>query len=217
MPLDHTHSVSCTIEAAFPLHGDHLPAQHGVALYATLCELPDLGAWLEEADDIAIAPISGRVTEHLLALTPDSRILLRLPAAELPRVLCLAGRRLDVAGHALDLDQPQVRVPQAAADLYAGLVVLDEHTGAETRNYADPEGDAQTRRAFDAALRRHLAALEILAEPALGPPGTLRVPEGSLRGFAVGIGDLAPDDSIHLQEAGLGAHRKLGCGVFLPI
>lgn len=218
MPLDHTHNVCCTVEAAFPLHGAHLPIHHGAALYAALCGLPDIGAWLTTAEDIAIAPIAGRAeTDGRLALTPDSRLLLRLPAAELPRVLCLTDQRLDIAGSALGLGQPQVRLPRPAAALRAGLVVFDgEGEPGLTSAAGDQARAASSPEAFVALVRRQLAALEISAEPVLGPAGHLQLPEYSAPGFALEITALTPDDSLHLQEAGLGDHRKLGCGVFVP-
>jgi CRISPR-associated protein Cas6 len=217
MPLDHTHSVCCTVEAAFPLHGAHLPIHHGAALYAALCGLPDVGAWLTTAEDIAIAPIAGRAeTDGRLALTPDSGLLLRLPAAELPRVLRLAEQRLEVAGCALFLGQPQVRLPRPAAALRSDLVVFDGDDGPCLTTAGDQAAVARDAEAFTAGIRRQLAALEIPAEPVLGPAGRLQMPEHCAPGFALEVTALTPDDSLHLQEAGLGHHRKLGCGVFVP-
>jgi CRISPR-associated protein Cas6 len=218
MPLDHTHSLCCTVEAAFPLHGAHLPIHHGAALYAALCGLPDIGAWLMEADDIAVAPIAGRTEpDGRLALTPDSRLLLRLPAAELPRVLGLTDQRLEVAGCALGLGEPQVRLPSPVATLRAGLVVFEaEGEPGLTSTAGDHARAASSPEAFGARVRRQLAALEIPAEPVLGRPGHLQLPGHSAPGFGLEIAALTPDDSLHLQEAGLGEHRKLGCGVFVP-
>ncbi|WP_295883026.1 type I-MYXAN CRISPR-associated protein Cas6/Cmx6 [uncultured Thiohalocapsa sp.] len=218
MPLDQTHSVCCTIEAAFPLHGAHLPRHHGTALYAALCEQPDCGTWLAAADHVAIAPITGRPdADGLLALTPESRLLLRLPPAELPQVLRLAGRRLELAAdgarHLLDIGEPRVRLPQPAAELRADLVVFDDVPPAAG---AAQSGAPCTAEAFAAAMRRALAALEIAAEPVPGPAGSLALPGRTVPGFGLHIAGLSADNSIHLQEAGLGDHHKLGCGVFVP-
>lgn len=204
MPLDQSHSFCCTVEASFPLHGEHLAAHQGAALYAALCELEDVGDWVATSDDIAIAPIAGHATSAGLS-TPDRRLTLRLPAAELPRVLGLAGRSLEVAGQVLDLGQPQITLPRPTASLSAELVVFDDVTGAGDRTAT-----------FLARVQRQLTALEIAGEPVLGANGALRMAGRAVPGFALTIRGLAPDDSIHLQEAGLGDHRKLGCGVFAP-
>ncbi|MCG6943678.1 MAG: type I-MYXAN CRISPR-associated protein Cas6/Cmx6 [Thiohalocapsa sp.] len=218
MPLDQTHSPCRTIEAAFLLHGAHLPANHRAALYAALCELPDLGTWLADADEIAIAPIAGRAQPNgLLALTTESRLLLRLPADELPRVLGLAGHPLMVGAHGLDIGQPLIQLTRPATTLHSNLVVFDDCSKPETAASAPAaSAAAEAADAFITEVDRQLAALEIAAEPILGGAGNLHLPQRALSGFALTITGLAPDDSIHLQEAGLGDHRKLGCGVFLP-
>ena len=35
-------------------------------------------------------------------------------------------------------------------------------------------------------------------------------------GFAVRVEDLTAEESIGLQEAGIGGRRRFGCGVFIP-
>lgn len=215
MPLDYVPGVCCTVHGIFPLRGSRLPADHGAALYAALCALPDIGRWLADADDVAIGPVAGRTgADGLLTLTADSRLLLRLPAAELPQILGLAGERLDVGGWQLDIGDPRVEVPHPVAALHAGLVVLD-HLSASAGQPAS-SGEPATADAFVAAVESQLAALEIQSRISVGAPGCLQLPERKATGFALAINGLAPDDSIHLQEAGLGDHRKLGCGVFVP-
>jgi hypothetical protein len=66
------------------------------------------------------------------------------------------------------------------------------------------------------SLEQLQAAPEISGEPVIGAGGHLQLPDQSLPGFAVQLHGLTPEDSLHLQDAGLGDHRKLGCGVFLP-
>jgi CRISPR-associated endonuclease/helicase Cas3 len=218
MPLDHVPIFCCTVDGIFPLHGKRLPAERGTALYDALCAIPHIGCWLAEADHIAIAPVAGQPCgDGLLALTAQSRLLLRLPAAELPRVLRLAGRRLDVGGHPVDIGEPRVDVPPPAASLRAELVVLDDAPASTGLSTADQDPTAGTAaEAFVADIRSRLDAMEIQGPIHLGPPGRLHLPERSVTGFALTITNLTPDDSLHLQEAGLGGHRKLGCGVFVP-
>lgn len=212
MPLDLSYSTCCTINVSFPLHGSRLPIHYHAALYAALRELPDIGAWIGHAEDVAIAPIRGRTgADGLLALTADSRLLLRLPADALPRVLGLAGHTLVVDGHGLDVAQPQIDLPRAMPGLHADLVVFDH--GEATDALPTDAGDAQTALK---EMRHQLDLLEIDAEPILGEAGVLQLRGRALAGFGLRITGLAPDDSIHLQEAGLGDHRKLGCGVFMP-
>lgn len=215
MPLDHTATPTCTVEAAFPLSGDALPADHGAALFDALCRQTELGGWLSATDAVAIAPVRGRADgSGGLTLTDESELLMRLAAADLPWVLRLIGGSLGVKGHALELGQPQIRLPSPTATLSASLVVLRDADDAPHERDAVHARPAPN--AFAAAIRESLAALEINGEPVIGTGGHLQLPDHSMPGFAVQLHGLAPEDSLHLQEAGLGDHRKLGCGVFLP-
>lgn len=215
MPLDHPAAATCTVEAAFPLSGDALPADHGAALFDALCHQTELGGWLAATDTVAIAPVRGRVDGNGgLILTDESELLMRLAAADLPRVLRLVGGSLAAKGHALEVGQPQIRLPRATETLIAGLVVFDNVE--DTLRERDAVRTRSTPSAFAAAIRESLAALEISGEAVIGASGHLQVPDRGLPGFAVQLHGLSPEDSLHLQEAGLGDHRKLGCGLFLP-
>lgn len=215
MPLDHPATATCTVEAAFPLSGDALPADHGAALFDALCRQAELGGWLAATDAVAIAPVRGRADGRGgLILTDESELLMRLAAADLPRVLRLVGDSLAVKGHALELGQPQIRLPSPTATLTASLVVLRD--AADAMRERDTVRSSSTPNAFAAAIRESLSALEINGDPVIGAGGHLQLPDHSVPGFAVHLHGLTPEDSLHLQEAGLGDHRKLGCGVFLP-
>ena len=211
MPLDHPATATCTVEAAFPLSGDALPA----ALFDALCRQTELGGWLSATDAVAIAPVRGGADgTGGLILNDESELLMRLAAADLPRVLRIVGDSLAVKGHALELGQPQIRLPSPAAVLTASLVVLPD--AADAPRERDALRNGSTPSVFTAAIRDSLAALEINGDPVIGAGGHLQLPRHSVPGFAVHLHGLTPEDSLHLQEAGLGDHRKLGCGVFLP-
>ncbi|OGT05635.1 MAG: hypothetical protein A2143_04270 [Gallionellales bacterium RBG_16_57_15] len=49
-----------------------------------------------------------------------------------------------------------------------------------------------------------------------GRQQTLSDNSHSLIGHSLVIYDLAPEASLHLQNAGLGAGRQFGCGIFMP-
>ena len=215
MPLDHPATATCTVEAAFPLSGDALPADHGAALFDALCRQTELGGWLSATDAVAIAPVRGGADgTGGLILNDESELLMRLAAADLPRVLRIVGDSLAVKGHALELGQPQIRLPSPAAVLTASLVVLPD--AADAPRERDALRNGSTPSVFTAAIRDSLVALEINGDPVIGAGGHLQLPDHSVPGFAVHLHGLTPEDSLHLQEAGLGDHRKLGCGVFLP-
>jgi hypothetical protein len=44
----------------------------------------------------------------------------------------------------------------------------------------------------------------------------LATPEGALAARSLMLADLSLEESVRLQQHGLGSHRAMGCGIFLP-
>jgi CRISPR-associated protein Cas6 len=202
MPQSAQQPASHTIDVAFHIAGDRIPVDHGYALYAALSNAPGVGAWLHRAPHVGIHPIRGQYpAPGLLSLTPKSRLTLRLAAAELPYILPLAGQAIELAGHGLCIGVPQTTLLRPAACLYAHAVT--------TRN-----GQNEVR--FDAEIARQLDEMEIQGKPTRGKRRVLRIKDKTVVAHSLLVSELTAEDSIHLQEAGLGGRRKMGCGVFVP-
>jgi hypothetical protein len=45
---------------------------------------------------------------------------------------------------------------------------------------------------------------------------TMKFPDGAVFTRSLMVADLAPEQSVRLQQAGLGEGRTIGCGLFLP-
>lgn len=87
------------------------------------------------------------------------------------------------------------------ASLYSRLVTI--------KGFMEPQG-------FLKAVKRQLEKIGVEAEIKVGERRTLRVKDKQVVGFEVAATDLDAEDSIHLQEDGLGGRRRMGCGVFVP-
>ncbi len=61
-----------------------------------------------------------------------------------------------------------------------------------------------------------LSDLGIAANLICGRQNSLVDGDRRIDGFSLVIHDLKPEDSLDLLYAGLGSHRKYGCGVFVP-
>jgi len=123
MPQGDTQTPSHTIEVDFPVHGDAIPLDHGYALYAALSRLASVGPWLHGTDAVAIHPIRGNYAgKGLLKLSAKSRLRLRLPAACLPQILILAGKRVEIDGHPVRIGVPQTTLLRPTTALYAHMV-----------------------------------------------------------------------------------------------
>ena len=186
------------VEAVFPLEGKTLPRDHAQALQSALAEqLP----WLRADAAAGIHPlklVSG--PESLALLSHRTRLILRVHANRLDELKALAGVQLDVGGHALRLGAVHLRALQPLATLYAYRVAA---TGADES-------------AFMQAMETELAALSIAGERVCGKRQSLQVDGLDMTTFSMMLHGLVPEQSLRLQQHGLGPHRLLGCGLFVP-
>ncbi len=187
------------VDLAFRLKGPAVPVDHGYALYAALCRiLPEI----HEAKEIGVHPIRGIYNGNdKLQLSDSARLVLRLPDENIRSCLKLAGKRLEVDKHPLSVGMPEVRMLLPVARLRARLVTIKKFLGEED---------------FLEAVKRQLQSLDITCEVLLGQRRTFRVKDKQVVGFEVAATGLTAEDSVKLQENGLGGRRKMGCGVFVP-
>ncbi len=132
------------IELHFPVLGAEIPADHGYALYGALSRLvPKLHT---DEMPLRIGPIRGAyVGNGKLALGPRGSLLrLRLQPDDLPVVLPLAGKSLDLDGHALRIGVPQVTALVPAPTLFARTVIIKASSPK-----TDPANKASRDRATD--------------------------------------------------------------------
>ncbi len=117
------------IDLCFPLRGTTIPADHGYLLYAAISRpLPSIHG----ADSVGIHPIRGQLVGHrLLALTRDSHLVLRLPAATIPDVIRLARERLGIGASRVLVGVPAVRALAPVPLLGSRLVVIRGFTEAD--------------------------------------------------------------------------------------
>jgi CRISPR-associated protein Cas6 len=182
----------------FPLEGKTLPREHAQALLdALVVSMP----WLQDDAGAGIHPlklVSG--TESMALLSGRTRLILRVKANRLDKLRASEGAQLDVAGHPLRLGAVHLRALQPLATLYAYRV-------------AAIAGDES---AFMQAMEAELAALGVAGERVCGKRQMVRVNQHDMVTFSMMLHGLGPDQSLRLQQHGLGPHRLLGCGLSVP-
>lgn len=208
---------SPVLDLSFPVQGSTIPADHGFPLYSAISRLIP---GLHGDPQLGIHPIRGLPAGgRRLRLTPSSHLTVRLPADRMPEILPLAGKRLDLGDSQIGVGVPTVRPLRPVTAVASRLVTI--------RGFTDgPE--------FIGAVRRQLALAKIAGEvsllvrrhtqPVEGGAGssdpyvrrTVRIHDREIVGFAVGVSQLPADESIRLQEVGLGGRRRFGCGIFVP-
>ncbi|MCX7155452.1 MAG: type I-MYXAN CRISPR-associated protein Cas6/Cmx6 [Rhodocyclales bacterium] len=159
--------------------------------------------WFDEEPEAGILPLSGlaRGNDCMSFVGRRSRLVLRLPMRRVASADFLAGARLDLDGVALTVGASSIRpLFPARGVVYSHFVSVG----------ADDEMEFLER------------CTSLLAERGLKPQlitgkaRELHTAEGMVRGFSLMLHGLGAADSLAVQEAGLGAHRALGCGLFIP-
>lgn len=194
------------LDLSFGVVGQTIPADHGYLVYASLARLlPDV----HRENGLAVHPIRGRQAgQRQLQLQPWSRLVIRTAAEHIPVLIALAGKQLNLAGAVVRIGVPQVLSLEPAPALRSRLVTIK----------LDKAAGPITAESFLAAARRQLDALPISAEAlvTVGRRRTLRIKDKEVIGFEVIVEALTAEESLTLQEHGLGGRRHMGCGVFVP-
>ena len=187
------------IDLCFHLRGEQLPVDHGYALYSALSHALPI---IHEDSEVGVRLIRGRyIGGGILDISPHSELILRLPAQSLPSYLKLAGKTLEVFGQTLCVGVPKAKSLIPSVALAAHLV--------STRN-----GNDQTR--FEGEMENQMGKLGVNGRLTVGRRRTFEVHGKQVVGYSVMVSELTAEESLTLQEAGLGGRRKMGCGFFEP-
>jgi CRISPR-associated protein Cas6 len=193
------------VDVFFGVRGSRVSTDHGYALYSAVARVLETreDAWLHQLDKVGLHLLRGAYGSHgRLLLGPRARFGLRLPAALIPKVLALAGKRLVIGDDSLRVGVPHVQALRPAAVVAARMVT--------TRNGED-------ERRFDGEIARQLSGLGVTSPATRGRRRVIRIKDKTIVGYGVRVAGLSASESLRLQEQGLGGRRKMGCGVFLPV
>ncbi len=190
LPLDHAYSFSAAVRAVLPWIDDE--AQAGIHL---IHGAESGNGWLRPED----------TGKELLHLSRRARMTLRVPRHRVEAAQALTGQSLDVEGYALEVGKSKVKLFSTLPTQFARYVVV-------------PEGIShEDEAAFVAAAVEQIKALDIKVRKLLcGRAHAIRHPDGDLYTRSIMLADLEVEESITLQQHGIGEHRALGCGLFIP-
>jgi CRISPR-associated protein Cas6 len=199
------------IEVAFPVTGELIPTDHAYLLYSALTRC--VHTFHDAKGHVRFAPINGdRGEKGKIRIMSRSRLRVRLPAEQISVILPLAGRILEIGEHSIIL-RPPVVVPIVPTSILLAKIVT-------FKNSKTPER-------FLAVARQRLDEIDVAGEPGIpliqggkrvGEPRRqiLRVKGRKIVGYPLQITGLTADESLRLQEEGLGGRRRIGCGFFIP-
>jgi CRISPR-associated protein Cas6 len=186
LPVDHAYALSQAIAAALPWFAQ----EPGAGLHLVHGAASGSGWMRPEAADA------------LLQLSHRATLALRLSRHRVDDAGALLGRTLQVAGWPLRVDKITLRSLSRITTLFSRGVVFD---GADDET------------AFLAAATDELNALGIKPERALcGRITPVATPARTYQTRSLLLAGFTSEQSLALQQHGLGAERKLGCGLFIP-
>ncbi len=205
-------------EAVVDLHFDircrELPVDH---IHDLASALKDALPWLTEETELGIHEIHLAGSQNgwerpeagsgqRLILSRRTKLVIRAPKHRADQ---LQQEMLDLE---LEVDDCIMVVGKAKVKLLSSQGTLYAHHVALREDEIDDEDKFLQR------LANELAARDIHIKKALcGKSGEILTPDGSIPTRSIMLADLGPADAVALQEQGLGPHRNLGCGIFLPM
>lgn len=186
LPVDHSYLLSQAISRALPWFANE---EH--AGLHTIHVAESGNGWMRPDDPNALLHLSRR-----------TRLMLRLPRHRIEDAGKLTGQTLDVGGNALQVEKTTVKPLSTITTLFSRYTVACESLD-ET--------------AFMHEAQRLLADMDIRPKKMLcGIERTIATPDRKIHARSLMLADLAVEESVRLQQRGLGPERTLGCGLFLP-
>ncbi|MBD3284839.1 type I-MYXAN CRISPR-associated protein Cas6/Cmx6 [candidate division WOR-3 bacterium] len=207
------------VDVSFKLQGSSIPVDHGYLLYSTVSKhIPEIHG----NEEVGLHPVTGQLAgNRLLSITDRSSLIFRLSSDRISQILPIAGKELNIGEYKIRIGVPQTRALVPSARLYSRLVVI--------KGFMEPKP-------FLEAVQRQLDALNIKGKPSLVEQPhiadanenkdvgthspvlrrTIRIRDKDIVGFAVRVEELTAEESLRLQEKGLGGRRRFGCGIFIP-
>lgn len=186
LPVDHAYALSQAVQVLLPWF-----AGEPWAGLHTVHGAASGSGWIRPEGDDALLQLSRR-----------AKLALRLPRRRLEDAAVLVGRTLDIAGNSLHVDRLAPRPLSRITTLFSRCVMMPA---------CNDEAE------FLSAAAAQLGALGIRPERVLcGRVTPVATPAGTYQTRSLMLAGLTPEQSLAMQRHGLGAERKLGCGLFIP-
>ena len=195
-------------DLVFKLHGKMLDIDHAYALSealrqqlpADVCErIGVLGVRMAGSGNGWERP---QEIDAEIPLSRRSRLIIRVHRDDSASVQAISDSRLQLGRHAIEIGASSARMLSHLGTLHARAVSCDA---------------AQSEEEFLQQVAAQLRSMGIeVSKMICGKSGAIRTDEGSIFTRALMIADLQADESVRLQQHGIGDAHMLGCGLFVP-
>jgi CRISPR-associated protein Cas6 len=196
------------VDLSYKIDCRQIPSRHAWELSQALYEvLP----WLKDEPEAGIHQIHGATSGNgwqrpadgeLIHLSKRTRMNLRVPMSRIGDANELVGKSLNIMGYQVNVGQMSTKTIGPLSTIFARYTVVP---------------DGMNEDDFLRWVNNELQARDIQARKLLCGIGHEFVANGeSIETRSLMIADLDKAASIALQEVGVGPHRHLGCGIFMP-
>ena len=167
--------------------------------------------WIKDEPEVGVHQIHGATSGNgwerppdgeLIHLSKRTRMHLRVPVARIEEAAELVGKVLDIAGHSVAIGKMATKSIDPFSTIFSRYIVVSE--GMTEDDFLQSVVEDLKSRGMEP--RKLLCGMGHEFE-ANGE----RIETRSLM-----IADLDKAASVALQEVGVGLHRHLGCGIFVP-
>lgn len=196
------------VDLSFKIECKLIPGCHAWALSQAIYEaLP----WIRDDESIGIHQIHGATSgngwerpadDELIHLSRRTRMTLRVPVEKVEAAAGLVGKTLDVMGYPVIVGEMAKKAINPLATIFARYVIV-------------PDGMTEDRFLYwvvDEFKQHDVATRKMLC----GKAHKLDINGKIIETRSLMVADLDKQDSVILQEVGVGPGRHLGCGIFLP-
>lgn len=201
------------VDMVYNIRCRSVPLDHAFSFSQAVCTALD---WMEDEALAGVHLIHGAESgngwmrpedskNQLLHLSRRSRMMLRVPKHRIEAAQSLTGKTLDIEGHKLEVCDAHVKLFSTQSTQFARYVVV-------------PAGiDRDDENAFMAYGAEQLRDLGIRVRKLLcGRTHSIHHPDGDLFTRSMMLADLEVEEAVTLQQQGIGTHKNLGCGLFIP-
>ncbi len=187
LPLDHAEYLAEALYAALPwLKDEPRTAIHSI-------HVAESGnGWIRPNDP-----------EHdVLHLSRRTRMTLRIPKERIADAQALTGHALDIGGSPLIVGEHAIKKLSKLTTVFARYMAASQ---------------VEDEPAYLQEIYAQLGELGIRPKKMMsGLKASIQTAQGPIQTRMLMLADLEVEDSVRLQQQGLGPHRHLGCGIFIP-
>ena len=186
LPVDHAYFLSQAIHEALPWFGE----ESDTAMH-TIHVAESANGWIRpEGPDALLFP------------SRRTKMTLRVPKHRIQDAEKLLGKKIEVDGHDIELSKMVTRPLSPLTTIFSRYIVGSSSGGEEQFM----EYMVEQMRKINVRPKKMLCGIERF----------IHTPDGDIETRSLMLADLTFNESVILQQKGLGEHRRMGCGIFLP-